>query len=948
MAVETLPFTIDNVRAAITSLYAVPPVANIPEVNKWLMTFQTQPISWEICAALILETENNVLVTFAGQTLRRKVQNRFDDLDPSMYDGLREALVASIRAIDYNKNRTAVTQVCLTLGGMYMKVGTWQNIVGDLFPRLNDTKENTLKFLLLVTLFMQDLRDNATKTSATRRAQIVNRLKENGEMLLGVTIQLFSSSEPEEAVNRIVLQAFAAYISVILSLEGALRCRLMECAFEFMASTSVSIAVHGAAAECIVEVLVKFDALMEFEEGENTPIGYVFARVSELRPVVLEAIQNKDTDRLINFARVYVELAKALTLVMVVSTGTNQGAMKPVGWILELMEYQNYAILEASGEFWYYFSEVLYQTTEAAQNANAFRAFVARLMSMFFRQCRFEHDFVRRRHVLTHVVKVAYTLLSFQDGVPPDMADFEEFRAKVSEIIKDVVFIIGSNKLLEQALKLMQGKDGWENVECAMFLMSCVVGNCVSNFADDVLVPVVSGIVSLGQEAPLALWYTSAVFVTEISEWFETRPQLLGKAFLFLMTCIARSSSLARVACVALTAICQDCAQLLVSHTDWCVRTLFASLDSSVPEAIPLELIKSVVAVVLWLPEKERSAKFHEVASRFCDDLLNVGVVNSEPVAQKKLALHLDRLSMLLLNVSVDMPEDKVHPLQECSVEIYEAVIKCIESNVKNSTVAERGCRALRYLIRSLGVHSLPLLEGLATKVFTFYQMTTHSCFLYLASILVDEFGADQRFVPGFLQMLQVLVPHALQVLNSYPSKKEVANTVEDLYRLGMRFAKKAPLQMFGADFFPPLLINAVEALKLDDLEALESDIKFLDEVLTNIVRIGKTDEAQSVQPTVLLIGRSGEALVNNLLGALVNVPPYPWYRRLAAVLFMMKQLYPQDFPGWMNSTYTLMSTRLMNEADVAKLHSILGEIFAANSPDDMRRVFHDLSSVCT
>ncbi|CDW53753.1 hypothetical protein TTRE_0000202001 [Trichuris trichiura] len=302
--------------------------------------------------------------------------------------------------------------------------------------------------------------------------------------------------------------------------------------------------------------------------------------------------------------------------------------------------------MEASGEFWYYFSEVLYQTSEDAQNANAFRAFVARLMSMFF-------------------------LFIFQDGVPPDLSDFEEFRLKVSEIIKDVVFIIGSNKLLEQ---LMQDKQGWENIECALFLMSCVVGNSVDPKAR---FPYKFGIVSLEQDVPLALWYTSAVF-------------------------------------------------------------------------------------------------------------------------------------------------------------IYEAVSKCIESNVKNSTVAERSCRALRYLIRSLGVHSLPLLEGLATKVFTFYQMTTHSCFLYLASILVDEFGADQRFVPGFLQMLQVLVPHAF--------KKEVANTVEDLYRLGMRsvFAKRAPLQMFAADFFPPLLINAIEALKLDDLEAFESDIKFLDELLTNIVRIGK------------------------------------------------------------------------------------------------------------
>lgn len=39
----------------------------------------------------------------------------------------------------------------------------------------------------------------------------------------------------------------------------------------------------------------------------------------------------------------------------------------------------------------------------------------------------------------------------------------------------------------------------------------------------------------------------------------------------------------------------------------------------------------------------------------------------------------------------------------------------------------------------------------------TLYQSHQHSCFLYLGSILVDEYGGDQSCVSGLLDMLQVI-----------------------------------------------------------------------------------------------------------------------------------------------------------------------------------------------
>ena len=38
------------------------------------------------------------------------------------------------------------------------------------------------------------------------------------------------------------------------------------------------------------------------------------------------------------------------------------------------------------------------------------------------------------------------------------------------------------------------------------------------------------------------------------------------------------------------------------------------------------------------------------------------------------------------------------------------------------------------------------------------YSVHQHSCFLYLGSILVDEYGGETGCIPGLLDMLQVSV----------------------------------------------------------------------------------------------------------------------------------------------------------------------------------------------
>jgi transportin-3 len=64
------------------------------------------------------------------------------------------------------------------------------------------------------------------------------------------------------------------------------------------------------------------------------------------------------------------------------------------------------------------------------------------------------------------------------------------------------------------------------------------------------------------------------------------------------------------------------------------------------------------------------------------------------------------------------------------------------------------------------------------------YVVHKHSCFLYLGSILVDEYAGDPECVQGLLGMLQAFVGPAFELLQTPGGLKNNPDTVDDFFRL--------------------------------------------------------------------------------------------------------------------------------------------------------------------
>jgi len=67
------------------------------------------------------------------------------------------------------------------------------------------------------------------------------------------------------------------------------------------------------------------------------------------------------------------------------------------------------------------------------------------------------------------------------------------------------------------------------------------------------------------------------------------------------------------------------------------------------------------------------------------------------------------------------------------------------------------------------------------------YRIHHHSCFLYMGSILVDEYAGEAQCVEGLLQMLAAFVTPTFDLLNHPGGFRNHPDTVDDFFRLCAR-----------------------------------------------------------------------------------------------------------------------------------------------------------------
>ncbi|NWW51822.1 TNPO3 protein, partial [Pedionomus torquatus] len=184
------------------------------------------------------------------------------------------------------------------------------------------------------------------------------------------------------------------------------------------------------------------------------------------------------------------------------------------------------------------------------------------------------------------------------------------------------------------------------------------------------------------------------------------------------------------------------------------------------------------------------------------------------------------------------------------------------------------------------------------------YRAHQHSCFLYLGSILVDEYGMEEGCRQGLLDMLQALCIPTFQLLEQPNGLQNHPDTVDDLFRLAARFIQRSPVTLLRSQVMIPILQWAIAATTLDHRDANCSVMKFLRDLIhTGVANDHEEDFEVRKELINQVMNQLGQQLVNQLLHTCCFcLPPYT-LPDVAEVLWEIMQIDRPTFCRWLENS---------------------------------------------
>ncbi|KAI8422855.1 hypothetical protein MSG28_006597 [Choristoneura fumiferana] len=304
--------------------------------------------------------------------------------------------------------------------------------------------------------------------------------------------------------------------------------------------------------------------------------------------------------------------------------------------------------------------------------------------------------------------------------------------------------------------------------------------------------------------------------------------------------------------------ICKACSKQASAHVVTLLRAA-RQLDSlPLPHAAGAALVRALAAALAALPPDQLSVAMREAASIQLDALkalLKEGGAGDKP---RDPCAALDLVAALFRDLSPRAAE------------------ACVPALGDDGRVMERACRALRFLLRCTSRRAGPLLAPLSRTMAAIYAQQQHSCLLYLASILVDELAHEPDCVPDLIELLKALMPRAFVLLQQDNGLKDNPDTVDDLFRLCIRFLQRIPVEFLSSGALPALVRCAALAAALDHRDANCSVMKFLHDLLARPHAPRKGQYTPAPLPPAALDHRDANCSVMKFLHDLLARPTRP------------------------------------------------------------------------
>lgn len=841
---------LQTVYQAVQALYHDPDPSGKERASLWLGELQRSVFAWEISDQLLQIHQDVESCYFAAQTMKMKIQTSFYELPADSHASLRDSLLSHIQNLK-DMSPVIVTQLALAIADLALQMASWKGCVQTLVETYSNDA-SSLPFLLeILTVLPEEVHSRSLRIGANRRSEIIEDLAYYSSNVVSLLMNCVEKSVGNEKMLIKTFKCLGSWFNLgVLDSNFMANNRLLLLLFQVLQQDQTPSNLHEAASDCVCSALYAIENVeIHMNLGRQ-----LFQGVLTLEPAYHMAVAREDMDKVLNYCRMFTELCETFLEKIVSTPGHELGDLRTLDLLLICAGHPQYEVVEISFNFWYRLGEHLYKINDAVLHS-IFKPYIQRLLHALARHCQLDPD---------------------HEGVPEETDDFGEFRMRVSDLVKDLIFLVGSVECFAQLYSTLKDSNPpWEVTEAVLFIMASIAKS-IDPEKNPTLIEVLEGVVRLPESVHVAVRYTSIELVGEMSEVVDRNPQFLDPVLTYLMKGLCQPT-LASPSAKAIQNICSVCRDHMAQHFSGLLG-IAKSLDNfTLPPEASVGLLKGTALVLTRLPLDKISECLSELCSVQVESLKKLLSQDPNNGISSDPTLFLDRLAVIFRHTAPTVENGQTHPCQKVIQEIWPVMSETLNKHRADNRIVERCCRCLRFAVRCVGKGSAALLQPLVTQMVNVYQMHQHSCFLYLGSILVDEYGMEEGCQQGLLDMLQALCVPTFQLLERQSGLRNHPDTVDDMFRLLTRFIQRCPVVLLRSQVLVHVLQWAIAAAALDHRDANCSVMKFL----RDLVHAGVANDHEEnfeVRKDLIqqVLGQFGQQLINQLLHACCFcLPPY-------------------------------------------------------------------------
>ncbi|XP_051911011.1 transportin-3 isoform X2 [Hippocampus zosterae] len=860
---------------AVQALHHDPDPAGKERASLWLGELQRSMYAWEISDQLLQLQQDVESCYFAAQTMKMKIQTSFYELPPDSHIALRDSLLSHIQNLK-GLSPIIVTQLALAIADLALQMASWKGCVHTLIEKYNGDVGSMPFLIEILTVLPEEVHSHSLRIGANRRTEIIEDLAYYSSTVVTLLASCVEKAGGGEKMLIKVFRCLGSWFNLgVLDGNFMASNQLPVVLFQVL-SDDTSTNLHEAAADCVCSALYAIKNV----EANMTLALQLFQGVLTLETAYHMAVAREELDKVLNYCRIFTELCETFLETTVRSPGQGMGDLRTLELLLICAGHPQYEVVEISFNFWYRLGENLYKINDAGLHA-VFRPYIQRLLHCLARHCQLEPD---------------------HEGVPEETDDFGEFRMRVSDLVKDVIFLVGSMECFSQLYStLKDGNPPWAVTEAVLFIMAAIAKS-VDPENNPTLLEVLQQVVMLPDGVHTAVRYTSIELVGEMSEVVDRNPRFLDPVLNYLMKGL-REKPLASAAAKAIHNICSVCRDHMAQHFQG-LLDIARSLDSfALSTEAAVGLLKGTALVLGRLPLDKIAECLSDLCAVQVAALKKLLAEESPNGRSADPTVWLDRLAVIFRHTNPIVENGQTHPCQKVIQEIWPVLSETLDAHRADNRIVERCCRCLRFAVRCVGKGSASLLQPLVTQMVSVYRLYPHSCFLYLGSILVDEYGMEEGCRQGLLDMLQALCMPTFQLLEQANGLLNHPDTVDDLFRLATRFVQRSPVTLLSSSIIVHIIQCAIAATSLDHRDANCSVMKFVRDLIHTGVA---NDHTEDFDLRKRLIGQAmeqhGQQLVTQLMhSCCFCLPPYT-LPDIAEVLWEVMAFDRPTFCRWLES----------------------------------------------